>query len=51
LRLCASRVDETSDAVLQAGVRVSVTKTGRHEPLTRFGASDARAHHEHELHR
>jgi anaerobic selenocysteine-containing dehydrogenase len=51
LRLCASGVDETSGTVSQAGVRVSVTKTGRRERLIRFGASDARAHHEHELHR
>jgi molybdopterin-containing oxidoreductase family iron-sulfur binding subunit len=51
LRLCASGVDVMSGAVVQAGVRVSVTKTGRRERLIRFGASDARAHHEHELHR
>ena len=41
----------TSGAVVQTGVRVSATKTGRNEPLIRFGASDARGHHEHPLHR
>jgi anaerobic selenocysteine-containing dehydrogenase len=51
LRLCASRLDETSGAVLHSGVRVSATRTGRNEPLIRFGASDARPAHEHELHR
>ena len=51
LRISASALDQTSAAVLQTGVRVSATKTGRHEPLIRFGASDARGHHEHPLHR
>jgi anaerobic selenocysteine-containing dehydrogenase len=51
LRLCASTLDEASGAVLQSGVRVSAARTGRNEPLIRFGASDARPAHEHELHR
>lgn len=51
LRILQSSRDAASGAVLQTGVRVSVTKTGRNEPLIRFGASDARAHHEHPLHR
>ena len=51
LRISASALDPASGAVVQSGVRVSVAKTGRHEPLIRFGASDARGHHEHPLHR
>ena len=51
LRLAASTLDQLSGAVVQTGVRVSAAKTGRHEPLIRFGASDAREHHEHALHR
>ncbi len=51
LRISASTLDRTSGAVVQTGVRVSATKTGRTEPLIRFGASDARPHHEHPLHR
>jgi anaerobic selenocysteine-containing dehydrogenase len=51
LRISASALDQASGAVVQTGVRVSAVKTGRHEPLIRFGASDARAHHEHPLHR
>ena len=51
LRISASALDPASGAVVQSGVRVSVGKTGRHEPLIRFGASDARGHHEHPLHR
>ncbi len=51
LRISASALDPTSGAVVQTGVRVSATKTGRSEPLIRFGASDARGHHEHPLHR
>jgi anaerobic selenocysteine-containing dehydrogenase len=51
LRLSASAMDPTSGAVLQTGVRVSAVKAGRSEPLIRFGASDARPHHEHPLHR
>jgi menaquinone reductase, molybdopterin-binding-like subunit len=51
LRISASALDAASGAVVQSGVRVSVTKTDRHQPLIRFGASDARGHHEHPLHR
>ena len=51
LRIVASALDTASGAVVQTGVRVSVTKSGRQEPLIRFGASDAREHHEHALHR
>ena len=51
LRISASALDHTSGAVVQTGVRVSAVKTGRNEPLIRFGASDARGHHEHPLHR
>ena len=51
LRISASALDAASGAVVQSAVRVSVAKTGRHEPLIRFGASDARGHHEHPLHR
>ena len=51
LRICASELDQSAGAVLQIGVRVGVTKTGRNEPLIRFGASDARGHHEHPVHR
>ena len=51
LRISASALDAASGAVVQRGVRVSVVKTGRNEPLIRFGASDARGHHEHPLHR
>ena len=51
LRLSASELDQAAGAVVQIGVRVSVQKTGRNEPLIRFGASDARGHHEHPLHR
>jgi anaerobic selenocysteine-containing dehydrogenase len=51
LRLSASALDATSGAVVQSGVRVSIAKTGRNERLIRFGASDARGHHDHPLHR
>ncbi len=51
LQLSASALDSASNSVVQSGVRVRVTKSGRQEPLIRFGASDARGHHEHELHR
>ena len=51
LRLGTSALDAASGAVVQNGVRVSVAKTGRNEQLIRFGASDARGHHEHPLHR
>ena len=51
LRLSASALDPASGTVVQSGVRVSVAKTGRNEPLIRFGASDARGHHDHPLHR
>lgn len=51
LQLAGSALDAASGAVVQTGVRVSATKTGRHEELIRFGASDARGHHEHPLHR
>jgi anaerobic selenocysteine-containing dehydrogenase len=51
LSISASALDQTSGAVIQTGVRVSATKTGRNERLIRFGASDARGHHEHPLHR
>jgi anaerobic selenocysteine-containing dehydrogenase len=51
LRISQSVVDPATGAVVQSGVRVRVAKTGRNEQLIRFGASDARAHHEHPLHR
>ena len=51
LRISQSSLDAACGAVLQTGVRVSATKTGRYERLIRFGASDARPHHEHPLHR
>ncbi|MEO5740407.1 MAG: 4Fe-4S ferredoxin, partial [Vicinamibacterales bacterium] len=51
LRISQSALDQTSGAVVQNGVRVSIAKTGRNERLIRFGASDARGHHEHPLHR
>jgi anaerobic selenocysteine-containing dehydrogenase len=51
LHISASALDQASGAVVQTGVRVSATKTGRNERLIRFGASDARVHHEHPLHR
>ncbi|HTG89681.1 MAG TPA: molybdopterin-dependent oxidoreductase [Vicinamibacterales bacterium] len=51
LRISQSVVDTTTGAVLQTGVRVGITKTGRNVRLVRFGASDARQHHEHPLHR
>jgi menaquinone reductase, molybdopterin-binding-like subunit len=51
LRISQSAFDPASGAVVQSGVRVSVAKTGRNERLIRFGASDARGHHEHPLHR
>jgi anaerobic selenocysteine-containing dehydrogenase len=51
LRISSSGLDAVSGAVVQGNVRVSVAKAGRNEPLIRFGASDARAHHEHPLHR
>jgi anaerobic selenocysteine-containing dehydrogenase len=51
LRISQSALDPATGAVVQSGVRVSVVKTGRNEQLIRFGASDARAHHEHPLHR
>jgi anaerobic selenocysteine-containing dehydrogenase len=51
LRISVSAPDPASGAVVQGNVRVSVAKAGRNEPLIRFGASDARGHHEHPLHR
>jgi anaerobic selenocysteine-containing dehydrogenase len=51
LRISQSGLDAATGAVLQGGVRVSVSKTGRHQRLIRFGASDARGHHEHPVHR
>jgi menaquinone reductase, molybdopterin-binding-like subunit len=51
LRISVSAVDPASGAVVQGNVRVSVAKAGRNEPLIRFGASDARGHHEHPPHR
>jgi anaerobic selenocysteine-containing dehydrogenase len=51
LQLAASTLDSASGSVVRTGVRVRVTKSGRQEPLIRFGASDARGHGEHELHR
>jgi menaquinone reductase, molybdopterin-binding-like subunit len=51
LRISASARDGSSGAVVQTGLRVSVAKTGRSEQLIRFGAADARGHHEHPLHR
>ena len=51
LRISASALDAASGAVVQSAVRVSVAKTGRNQALIRFGASDARGHHEHPLHR
>jgi anaerobic selenocysteine-containing dehydrogenase len=51
LRLSASTLDPQVGAVVQTAVRVSTAKTGRNEKLIRFGASDARGHHEHPLHR
>jgi anaerobic selenocysteine-containing dehydrogenase len=51
LRISQSALDAASGAVVQGAVRVSIAKTGRNERLIRFGASDARAHHEHPLHR
>jgi anaerobic selenocysteine-containing dehydrogenase len=51
LRISRSVLDSASGAVVQSAVRVSVAKTGRNERLIRFGASDARGHHEHPLHR
>jgi anaerobic selenocysteine-containing dehydrogenase len=51
LRLSASTSDRATETATQIGVRVSVAKTGRNEKLTRFGASDARGHHEHPVHR
>jgi anaerobic selenocysteine-containing dehydrogenase len=51
LRISQSALDATTGAVLQTGVRVGITKTGRNVRLVRFGASDARGHHEHPLHR
>ena len=51
LRISASARDEASGAVVQTGLRVSAAKTGRNEKLIRFGASDARGHHEHPMHR
>ena len=51
LRISASALDQTSESVVQSSVRVNISKTGRHEALIRFGASDARGHHEHAMHR
>ena len=51
LRISQSALDATTGAVLQTAVRVGITKTGRNVRLVRFGASDARQHHEHPLHR
>jgi anaerobic selenocysteine-containing dehydrogenase len=51
LKLAASTIDRTTGTAVQIGVRVSVVKTGRNQPLIRFGASDARGHHEHPVHR
>ena len=50
-QISRSALDTASGAVVQSGVRVSVAKTGRQERLIRFGASDARGHHEHPVHR
>ncbi len=51
LRLGATTLDQATGGVGQIGVRVSVAKTGRNQALIRFGASDARGHHEHPVHR
>jgi menaquinone reductase, molybdopterin-binding-like subunit len=51
LRLGATTLDQATGVVGQIGVRVSVAKTGRNQTLIRFGASDARGHHEHPVHR
>ncbi len=51
LRISQSALDSTTGAVLQTGVRVGITKTERNVRLIMFGASDARGHHEHPLHR
>jgi anaerobic selenocysteine-containing dehydrogenase len=51
LVLSATVLDAASGSIVQTGVRVSVASTGRHEALIRFGASDARGHHEHPVHR
>jgi anaerobic selenocysteine-containing dehydrogenase len=51
LRISQSSLDTASGAVVQSGVRVSVSKTGRTQRFAKFGASDARAHNEHPLHR
>ena len=51
LRISASSLDPASGAVVQGGVRVRVAKTGRNAKLIRFGASDAREHHDHTGHR
>jgi menaquinone reductase, molybdopterin-binding-like subunit len=51
LRISASALDPASGVVVQGGVRVRVTKTGRNAKLIRFGASDAREHNEHSVHR
>ena len=51
LRISASALDPASGAVVQNGVRVRVAKTGRNAKLIRFGASDAREHDEHTVHR
>jgi len=51
LRLTSSTLDSASGAVVSTAVRVSASKVGRQEPLIRFGASDAREHHDEPLHR
>jgi anaerobic selenocysteine-containing dehydrogenase len=51
LLLASSALDQAAGAVLQAGVRVSVTKAGRVEEVIRFGNPEARDHHEEPLHR
>ena len=50
LRLVATTLDQNAGAVVQTGVRVSATKTGRVELPIRFG-SDAREIAETQLHR
>ena len=51
LALTSSALDAASGTVVHTAVRVSAAKVGRQEPLIRFGASDAREHHDEPLHR
>jgi anaerobic selenocysteine-containing dehydrogenase len=51
LTLASSALDGTSEAVVQAGVRVSIARTGRVEEIIRFGNPETRDHHEEPLHR